>query len=424
VCAYINKEPRGYLLLLDRDYTVNGTTGIKLEGRDVSLTVRGNGVKRTITSNTTDGMLFDVNNGAGLTLEDDIILQGKQTATRPLISIINQSKLIMMNGSKITGHKTTSANGTVYVLNQGSSFTMNGGEISDNETTFADQTAAGAVFMGLNSEFIMNGGKISGNKASNATTSGARKAGGVYCDTGSRITLNGGEISGNTGGAAGGIYLLSGTFLMNDGKISGNTGTDAGAIRTYGISNSYFTMNGGEISGNNGGGTGGIYSQSPITMNGGTITGNTGASYGGINMTTDSSITFSGGSITGNIGPRGDVCMGIGVTTKPVILAGNGLISTLTVANINSSTFIQIASGWTGEVETLNLHYADVSFPTVATQWAGKKVIQAASGHTLTTADIDKFKQVNFMNSNNLTRAISEEGRVIVRTGANIGNLQ
>jgi hypothetical protein len=330
-----------------------------------------------------------------------------------------------MNGSKITGHKTTSANGAVYVLSQGSSLTMNGGEISDNESTFADQTAAGGVFIGINSEFIMNGGKISENKASNATTSGARKVGGVLCDTGSRITMNGGEVSGNTSvGAAGGFAIISCIFTMNNGKISENTGNDAGAIRIVSSGATIFTINGGEISGNIGTNTGGIYTQSPITINGGTISGNTGPSAGGVLTTSNSILTISGGIITGNISPRGDVYTSINNTTNPIILRGNGLISTLTVANINSSNIIQIASGWTSEVATLNLHYADVSFPTVATQWAGKKVIQAASGYTLATADIGKFKQVNFMNSNNLTRPISEEGRVISSAVADIGTLK
>jgi hypothetical protein len=59
--------------------------------------------------------------------------------------------------------------------------------------------------------------------------------------------------------------------------------------------------------------------------------------------------------------------------------------------------------------------------------WVGKKVITNSNeygAYALTSADIDKFKLVNFMNSNYIPRKISDEGRTIVTGGANIGNLQ
>jgi hypothetical protein len=161
-------------------------------------------------------------------------------------------------------------------------------------------------------------------------------------------------------------------------------------------------------------------------MNSGKISENTGSTGGVLMTTAEPTFTFSGGSITGNTGPRGnDLWFNTSSShATPLILTGNGSVSSITLTNITGSNFIFIASSWTGEVATLNLCYADVSFPTVATQWAGKKVIQAASGYTLVTADIGKFKQVNFMNSNNLTRPISEEGRVISRAVADIGTLK
>jgi hypothetical protein len=335
----------------------------------------------------------------------------------------------MEEGSKITGHKTSSVNGAVYVLNQGSSFTMNGGEISDNESTSTTTgSSVGGVWIGLNSEFIMNGGKISGNTRS-TTDYGV---GGIYGDTGSKITMNGGEISENTGtvGGTGGVRHVGGTgssFTMNGGKISGNTGGSAGGL--YIGSGTVFTMNGGEISGNNGINYGGVHivgsSVSPniCRMTGGKISGNTGAYDGGL-IIVNSSFLFSGGSITGNTGPRSGDFNFAGST---LILAETASAPNITLQGGTAATQVGITSGWTGEVATLNLYYNDVSYATVVSNWVGKKVITNSNeygAYALTSADIDKFKLVNFVNSNYIPRKISDEGRTIVRTGANIGNLQ
>jgi hypothetical protein len=341
---FIEENPRSYVLNIADDYIIGGTVQ-KLDGTGVHLTIIGKGgEERTITSNTADGMLFEINNKAGLTLGKNITLQGKTGATAALLVIANiDSNFTMEEGSKITGHTTSSTLGVVF-NNSGSSFTMNGGEISGNA---AQNVNAGVVNMAINNDFVMRGGEIKGNttnmgavrlgSGSKFTMSGGKITGntgsysGVYCAGGNTFTMNNGEISENTGSICGGVYLysannvLSSTFTMNNGEISGNTGDLVGGVYVGGFSaaNDYtkyyystFTMNNGTISGNKSAAaaadnrTGGVLVQGgEFRMYGGTISGNTGASTGGVHIvnvglaiSTAGTFDMRGGTISGNTG--------------------------------------------------------------------------------------------------------------------------
>jgi hypothetical protein len=334
---YIAKDPRGYLLILGADYTVN--SALPLKGSDTQLVIRGKDAQRTITRGATgDGLLFDVDNAAMLTLQENVTLRGSQTASNSLVKVQNISYITMEEGSKITGHKTSSVNGAVYVHAM-SRFYMNGGEVSDNEVTAVDGQGGG-VYIGLNSEFTMEGGKISGNKLTGTSTSpsstGAGGGGGMYCFTGSNITINGGEISENTAsGSGGGVYVTRGTLTINAGKISGNT-TNGHGGGMY-IADALLTMTGGEISGNisnsNGGG---IYTtRTPFTMTGGKISGNTASIGGGV--TTNNTFTMTGGEISGNTATTTSANAGGGGVDFSG--GGNGLMTGGKISgNISNST--------------------------------------------------------------------------------------
>jgi hypothetical protein len=262
---------------------------------------------------------------------------------------------------------------------------------------------------------------------------------------------NGSKITGYTGTSSTGlIYVNSSTssFVMNGGEISGNqntsTSSSAGIVRISNGSN--FTMNGGTVTGNTvaAGACINVYdhvSNLPtFNMNGGTITGNTntntGLFPGGVfiqgTLANSLSFTMAGGSITGNTGNAGDV-LRVGNTGTGsnifIFQEGNGVIGTLTVqphTAVNNTTAAQIKIGgpWTGSVQVLNLYANQTGFANVYTQYNNRKpLVYGYSGYTMTSADIDNIKQVNFMRADFQVQNIAVTSYVLARSGADIGKI-
>jgi hypothetical protein len=355
---YVIKEPSGYFLVLDDDYTAQTVKTAMAVG--ISLTIVGLGSERTITSGTTNGTLFTINNGAQLYLEDNITLKGKVTnSANPLLNITN-GILTMNDGSKITGYTTTT----------------NSGVINLNSTT---------------AQFVMNGGEISGNQSTNTTNVAAI----VKIEGGSAFTMNDGTITENTVAGGGCINLLSGTtegyLIMNGGTITGNTNTGTGAP-------------------------------------------------GGVLMGTTKNIALRmyGGRITGNTGSMGDVYKSAvnDITNYSSICfyAGDAVIGTLTTTYHNGTTNgtvndsnpvqIKIAGNWTGLVQNLNLFYNQAAFSSIYQYYRDKYLVYRYGSYTVTSANIDNFKQVNFMRSDFQTQNIASTAYVLVRSGADIGRIK
>jgi uncharacterized repeat protein (TIGR02543 family) len=286
-----------------------------------NITVQLNGIgsaRAVILSGS--GSLFSIRSGVTLVLDNNLTLSGTNNYnTAPLVSVDIGGKLIMNQGSKISGNSS----GGVYISDSGT-FTMNDGEISGND---------GGVYISGSGTFTMNSGVISGNYSS----------GGVYVSDSGTFTMIGGEISGNDGG----VYVGSGTFTMIGGKISGNHTSTSSHSAGYGTDGKYynnyysygggvyvdsgtFTMSGGEISGNYVSSYayfgdshfysygGGVYVDSgTFTMNGGEISGNYASasasasltnanrnkhpySYGGGVYVDSGTFTMNGGEISAN----------------------------------------------------------------------------------------------------------------------------
>jgi uncharacterized repeat protein (TIGR02543 family) len=275
------------------------------------------------------------------------------------------------------------------------------------------------------------------------------------------ITTGANLVLGNNitlqGSAAGITYLINitnGTFTMENGsKLTGHKAPSSMAVVYLTGATSLFTMNGGEISGNE---VGGVYvaASAEFIMNDGSITGNTpelstNVCAGGVILYIPSSgsnlfpkFTMNGGSITGNDGHQGDVFVMHERETVygTLTLSGNAEIQTLTTSacqgqdlpaeNRFLSARIYVASGWTGKVENIYL-YANVATnmadrttynfsspygsnfrwmgitragtnPNFTYSYVCKPVIRPAPGYTLTTADMDRFinlENAKFMNN-------------------------
>jgi hypothetical protein len=352
---YVIKEPASYYLVIDEDYTAQTEKIATATG--ISLIIVGLDSERTITSGTGNGRLFQINNGAQLHLESNIILKGKVTnSTSNLITITNGS-LTMNDGSKITGYTTASSGSGIGMIYLGSS----------------------------TAHFVMNGGEISGNQCTNINGGNAIIS---ISSSGSSFTMNGGTIKENTVAAGGCINIFnSANFIMTGGTITGNTNTNTGAH------------------------SGGVYIQ---------------------NTTTSTGLRMSGGSITGNDGVMGDVYKAAVSSNSSAInfYAGDAVIGVLTTVHHTGATTasnaaqIRISGKWTGSVQTLNLYYNNAAFnTTLYNNFANKFLVAALPPYVLTGADIDNFKQVNFMRADFQTQSIGNTSYVFVKSGADIGKI-
>ena len=150
-----------YTLLLNGDVTITSQRLLNVANRQ--LTIIGLGGERTIQFAGAAGQqAFTINaTNARLTLGNNITLRGISGSSSQMIGVPN-GNLIMLDGSKITGHTTSSGLGAVSVTGNGN-FTMEGGEIIGNISTSAVAAANGGVRFQAGGNFTMNGGRIYGN---------------------------------------------------------------------------------------------------------------------------------------------------------------------------------------------------------------------------------------------------------------------
>jgi hypothetical protein len=222
--TYVNANAGTYTLVLDAD--VNSAPQALNAGAR-TLTIAGKGSEHTITLTET-GLLFTVNSGATLTLDNNITLTLKGLSNSTPV-YVNGGTLYMRNGSKVTGNNAYPGSG-------------------------------GGVFV-RNGNFTMSGGNISGNTA---------MTGGGVCVDGGHVTMSGGTISGNTAKYGGGVYGY-GTFTMSGGTISDNIATGGGGV--YVATAGTFSMTGGIILGNTASNRGGGVYVATFNKTGGTIYG-------------------------------------------------------------------------------------------------------------------------------------------------------
>jgi len=167
---------------------------LNYSGRNVGITLLGYGGERKITLNA-NGSLFTANSGVTLTIDENITLTGRSANTDSLV-YLNNGRLFVKAGAKITGNTVSSSSSTssggVFVTGTNANFTMNGGEIIGNKAAVSGNGRGGGVFVN-SGNFTMNRGEISGNTSSSPLSCGG---GGVFVNTVGTFTMNGGVILG------------------------------------------------------------------------------------------------------------------------------------------------------------------------------------------------------------------------------------
>ena len=212
------ETPQSCLILVDKEFSFLATVGLP-EGTVVVL--KGLGGERVVQfyNEGSDGGLFSLSGGQTLILDENITLLGNQANSNPLITLGQDSRLVLYGGASIQEH---------------------GGS--------AVRAASGG-------EFALEGGNI-------ASCGGS----GVAVDSGGTFTMNSGSISGN--GGSGVAVLRGGAFTLHDGSIAGNS---SGVTVEHGGA---FAMKGGSVSGNSSGGGVSVASTGAFVIEGGRITGN------------------------------------------------------------------------------------------------------------------------------------------------------
>ncbi|MDR0442808.1 MAG: hypothetical protein LBH44_05310 [Treponema sp.] len=270
-------------------------------------------VMRTI-SLSQNGSLFSLSNGASITLDSNITLngltKGRNGATQdndaPLVRVQNGGTFAIKGNSSVTGNTNAyGSGGGVYVA--GGAFTMSGNSSLTGNT--ANDEGGGVYVAGNNASFTMSGGVISRNASHSDSGSGG--GGGVHVGSGGSFNMSDGTISNNNAyngnpGDGGGVFITGGgNFTMSGGAISSNTAYNGGGVL---IVDGGFTMQGdARVSGNTAGGFGsggGVYVSgwSSFAMNeNASVSGNSAATFGGgVYVENFGEFDLNGGTVTGS----------------------------------------------------------------------------------------------------------------------------
>ena len=299
---------------------------IRLEQTDdnpINITLDLNGHK--IKCLNTDKPLFDIANGATLTIKDsaqanETVSEGQQLTNQgQSLNPANYGKIAEL----IHGNDGIPSNLTYYVTESTPSGT------GTTETLVKHDVDIEGAIVACNGNANLrlinlynNNGKGSFNLVSGVITQkkGGRVSSLVYAENGSTVNMSGGYVCGASSSGAGAGIMVSNekggasTLNLTGGVIAGNSAPSGGGVYAKG---STVTMTNGVISGNStlpsGAGFGGgiMASGGSVTVSGGYITNNKYAKFcgqdgygdhggAGLAAKNGTHVTISGGQITGN----------------------------------------------------------------------------------------------------------------------------
>lgn len=299
---------------------------IRLEQTDdkpINITLDLNGHK--IKCLNTDKPLFDIANGATLTIKDsaqanETVSEGQQLTNQgQSLNPANYGKIAEL----IHGNDGIPSNLTYYVTESTPSGT------GTTETLVKHDVDIEGAIVACNGNANLrlinlynNNGKGSFNLVSGVITQkqGSSVSSLVYAENGSTVNMSGGYVCGaSSSGAGAGIKVsnakgVASTLNLTGGVIAGNSAPNGGGVYAEG---STVTIAGGVISGNStlasGAGLGGgiMAENGSVTVSGGYITNNKYANFcgqdgygdhggAGLAARNGAHVTISGGQITGN----------------------------------------------------------------------------------------------------------------------------
>ena len=177
----------------------------------------------TITRGSTSSTLFTLSNGASVTVTD-LILDGDKNragASTYMVQVNSGASLTLSDGAILQNNRVNDTGNTAGAVRVLGSLT-----IQDGAVIRWNEAAYGSAVSAEKGTITMTGGEIYGNYATRAGGAGGSAAveiwsGGTFDMSGGAITGNGGKESST--GAAGGVFVESGTFKVRGGAlITGN----------------------------------------------------------------------------------------------------------------------------------------------------------------------------------------------------------
>ena len=333
---------------------------IRLEQTDdnpINITLDLNGHK--IKCLNTDKPLFDIANGATLTIKDsaqanETVSEGQQLTNQgQSLNPANYGKIAEL----IHGNDGIPSHLTYYVTESTPSGT------GTTETLVKHDVDIEGAIVACNGNANLrlinlynNNGKGSFNLVSGVITQkkGGRVSSLVYAENGSTVNMSGGYVCGaSSSGAGAGIKVsnakgVASTLNLTGGVIAGNSAPNGGGVYAK---DSTVTMTNGVISGNStlpsGAGFGGgiMAKNGSVTVSGGYITNNKYANFcgqdgygdhggAGLAARNGTHVTISGGQITGNYSEEA----GGGVYITDVDRHGASSRETMACLNITGGT--------------------------------------------------------------------------------------
>jgi len=195
----IHAESGGnYVLEVNADSSIGNIDLSFKNKKNITITLRGIGERRSISTYQKDSILgiFTVGSGVTFILDNNILLQGVPTGSpndtlTSVVYVNSGGTFIMNNGSGISGNMSFQDGGGVHVSG-GGTFIMNGGLIAGN-TCFQIQSLGYNAGRAVGQSAVA---AVSDGKANVISDTPTRRGGGVFVDVGGIFTKTGGTITG------------------------------------------------------------------------------------------------------------------------------------------------------------------------------------------------------------------------------------
>lgn len=306
-----------FKLTADIDYNDE----IRLDESNINITLNLNGHK--IKHDSTGKPLFDIADGAALTVVDDVdsgyiqetVGNGEQLQDKDEhLTPDNYGKT-----AKMSYDNNGIPNGLTYYVTES---TASG--VGTTEKIYERRATIQGAIVGVTENSTMKlinvyqGGKFNLQGGTLTQKEGCNVGNLIYAENGSTVNMSGGYVCGASTGSTGAGIMVSNekgdasTLYLTGGVIAGNCASSGGGVYARG---SAVTVTGGVISGNSTlavGLGGGIMAEGGIvTVSGGYITNNKMAKFcgkegwgchggAGLAANNGANVTISGGQITGN----------------------------------------------------------------------------------------------------------------------------
>lgn len=317
---------------------------------------------------------------SGVTWADLITSEeGAPNATAPMFKVTGS---VVANDVTIQNNYSdkSSNNGDygVFQVDANASLTMTGATVKHIVTGGANSVA----HLSTDSVWIINDGSL-------ITDTFAGKNGGVCRNDSGKLVMNGGEITNNnsinTNGTV--VMLYKGSMEMNGGKICSNTG----------------------ISGANNGRCAPIYGHSTSTfvMNDGEICHNTGISYGGVDVPSSIKVEINGGYVGENISSLGNTNADVNGNSNTVINGGTFTQDVTQWLTPDSGLVYNEETGTYGLTQKL-YEYNGVAYKTFA------EVIEKIKATPATLADDNTAPVVKVLASHRPSATIAIDTNIIL----------